>query len=331
MHAADPRLVRAARRGHRGLRGGSTARRSRCCTAGDAGHDGQPGDPDRGDTTRSPTCSSASTTRSCRARSRRTSSSRTAAPSAGDRARRRCSWTPSDRVTPDRRRRRLPQHRPSPRSRSAACPCPTHSRTSLDPALAGHARRRGPGAPPRPASRSCSPRWRPSARTPRRAGRPSGAPCAPTASQVASGWEEAYYGRFSGGSGRGRPAHRRLVRVEPRGGGRLRRRPRAPRSRRPRAHRRGLLPPGRVRRRAARARASPSCAGAFIDFLLSPETQAELPMAMFVLPGARGRRRCPRRSRGTRSSPAAPLRLDPAVIDANRERWIDEWTDIVLR
>ena len=29
--------------------------------------------------------------------------------------------------------------------------------------------------------------------------------------------------------------------------------------------------------------------------------------------------------------PAAPLSLDPDVIDAGREDWISEWTDIVLR
>jgi thiamine transport system substrate-binding protein len=29
--------------------------------------------------------------------------------------------------------------------------------------------------------------------------------------------------------------------------------------------------------------------------------------------------------------PTAPVTLDPAVIDADREAWIDEWTDIVLR
>jgi len=29
--------------------------------------------------------------------------------------------------------------------------------------------------------------------------------------------------------------------------------------------------------------------------------------------------------------PTAPLSLDPAVIDAHREDWISEWTDIVLR
>ena len=29
--------------------------------------------------------------------------------------------------------------------------------------------------------------------------------------------------------------------------------------------------------------------------------------------------------------PSDPLTLEPATIDANREAWIDEWTDLVLR
>jgi len=29
--------------------------------------------------------------------------------------------------------------------------------------------------------------------------------------------------------------------------------------------------------------------------------------------------------------PASPASLEPALIDANREAWISEWTDIVLR
>jgi ABC-type thiamine transport system substrate-binding protein len=29
--------------------------------------------------------------------------------------------------------------------------------------------------------------------------------------------------------------------------------------------------------------------------------------------------------------PEHPLDLPPAEIDANRERWVDEWTNVVLR
>ena len=29
--------------------------------------------------------------------------------------------------------------------------------------------------------------------------------------------------------------------------------------------------------------------------------------------------------------PESPLELPPEEIEANRERWVDEWTDIVIR
>jgi thiamine transport system substrate-binding protein len=30
-------------------------------------------------------------------------------------------------------------------------------------------------------------------------------------------------------------------------------------------------------------------------------------------------------------APATPTTMDPATIGANRDRWIEEWTDTVLR
>lgn len=74
----------------------------------------------------------------------------------------------------------------------------------------------------------------------------------------------------------------------------------------------------------------PELAGALIDFLLSPEVQAELPFAMFVYP-ARSDVGLPEAFQQHALVPADPASLDPALIDANREAWISEWTDIVLR
>ena len=51
---------------------------------------------------------------------------------------------------------------------------------------------------------------------------------------------------------------------------------------------------------------------------------------MFVLPVREGRL-CPRRSAGTPSRRAKPLELPAAEIGRNRDRWIDEWTQAVLR
>ena len=74
----------------------------------------------------------------------------------------------------------------------------------------------------------------------------------------------------------------------------------------------------------------PELAGALIDHLLSPEVQAEFPMAMFVYP-ARSDVALPEAFVQHALVPADAASLDPAVIDAGREAWISEWTDIVLR
>ena len=74
----------------------------------------------------------------------------------------------------------------------------------------------------------------------------------------------------------------------------------------------------------------PELAGALIDHLLAPEVQAEFPLAMFVYP-ARSDVALPEVFERHALVPAEPLSLDPAAIDAGREAWISEWTDIVLR
>jgi len=67
-----------------------------------------------------------------------------------------------------------------------------------------------------------------------------------------------------------------------------------------------------------------------VDFMLSPRFQAEMPLTMFVLPTRNGvalpavfRRFAPQIRR--------PLALSPAAIGTNRDRWVKEWTRIVIR
>ena len=62
----------------------------------------------------------------------------------------------------------------------------------------------------------------------------------------------------------------------------------------------------------------PELAGALIDHLLSPEVQAELPLAMFVYP-ARSDVALPEVFERHAATPIAPLSLDPEVIAAGRE------------
>jgi thiamine transport system substrate-binding protein len=67
-----------------------------------------------------------------------------------------------------------------------------------------------------------------------------------------------------------------------------------------------------------------------IDFMLSERFQAAVPDSMFVLPVREGTP-IPDAFRRYAVAPARPLELPAAVIGRNRDRWIDEWTQTVLR
>ena len=71
-------------------------------------------------------------------------------------------------------------------------------------------------------------------------------------------------------------------------------------------------------------------ARALIDFMLSERFQAALPESMFVLPVRNGTP-LPAAFRRYAVSPAEPLELPAAEIGRNRDRWIEEWTRVVLR
>ncbi|HEX5582862.1 MAG TPA: thiamine ABC transporter substrate-binding protein [Gaiella sp.] len=67
-----------------------------------------------------------------------------------------------------------------------------------------------------------------------------------------------------------------------------------------------------------------------IDFMLSPRFQADVPGSMFVYPVRAG---VPLPETFVRSAlvPKDPLSVPPDEIDANRDRWLAAWTDIVVR
>jgi thiamine transport system substrate-binding protein len=145
---------------------------------------------------------------------------------------------------------------------------------------------------------------------------------------VAAGWEEAYYGRFSGGSGEGErpivvsyatsPVAEVVFGPDPEAGT-------APTS---------VVTDGCIRQveyaAVLRGTAVPELARAVVDHLLSPEVQAAIPLSMFVYP-VRDDVALPDAFLRHGVAPPEPLRVDPAVVDRERERWIGEWTDIVLR
>jgi thiamine transport system substrate-binding protein len=71
-------------------------------------------------------------------------------------------------------------------------------------------------------------------------------------------------------------------------------------------------------------------ATALVDFMLSKEFQADVPLQMFVFP-ARDDVALPEVFRRFADIPPHPASMSPATIGRNRERWINEWTDTVLR
>lgn len=73
-----------------------------------------------------------------------------------------------------------------------------------------------------------------------------------------------------------------------------------------------------------------AAAESLVDFLLSETFQADIPLNMFVFP-ANADAELPAVFTDNAVHVENPLILDPAEIEANRSRWTDEWTEIVLR
>ncbi len=67
-----------------------------------------------------------------------------------------------------------------------------------------------------------------------------------------------------------------------------------------------------------------------IDFMLSKRFQEDVPLSMFVFPVVRDAALPPEFERFA-VVPSSPLELPPAEIEANRDRWVGEWTDLVIR
>jgi thiamine transport system substrate-binding protein len=68
----------------------------------------------------------------------------------------------------------------------------------------------------------------------------------------------------------------------------------------------------------------------FVDFMLSERFQEDMPLQMFVFP-VNSDATLPDEFIQYAQIPEQPAELDPAEIAANREYWITEWTETVLR
>jgi thiamine transport system substrate-binding protein len=73
----------------------------------------------------------------------------------------------------------------------------------------------------------------------------------------------------------------------------------------------------------------PSAARRVVEVLAGEEFQASVPLGMFVEP-ARDDVELPEVFVKFAQRPDVPTELDPATITQNRERWIAEWTELVL-
>lgn len=72
----------------------------------------------------------------------------------------------------------------------------------------------------------------------------------------------------------------------------------------------------------------PDAAGELIDFMLSTEFQETIPLTWFVFPANSTADLPPEFVKHT-TLPAEPAQLDPAVIAANREAWINQWVALM--
>lgn len=142
---------------------------------------------------------------------------------------------------------------------------------------------------------------------------------------IVSGWEEAYYGSFSGGSGEGdRPlvvsyatspvAEVLFANPQP---------IEAPT---------GVMTDGCFRQiefaGVLTGAAQPELAKRFVDFMLMPGFQADIPLNMFVFPAVPTTYLEPVFSDFAQRV-SDPLTLPPETIAADRERWLNEWQAVV--
>jgi thiamine transport system substrate-binding protein len=68
----------------------------------------------------------------------------------------------------------------------------------------------------------------------------------------------------------------------------------------------------------------------FVDFMLQPEFQADVPLQMFVYP-ASPEAALPEVFTQFAEVPAQPVELSAEAIESGREAWLEEWTEIMLR
>ncbi len=142
---------------------------------------------------------------------------------------------------------------------------------------------------------------------------------------VNSGWEEAYYGSFSGGAGEGdRPLvvsyasspPAEVLFSDPQ----------------PEEAPTGSMDQGCFRQiefvGILQGTEHEAAARTFVDFMISDELQADIPLNMFVWPAVTDTPLPDVFVEHAALTPD-PVTMDPATIDEHRQEWIETWTDIL--
>lgn len=144
--------------------------------------------------------------------------------------------------------------------------------------------------------------------------------------EVTAGWDQAYYGSFSGGAGEGdRPLvvsyasspPAEVIFTEPR----------------PSTAPTGVITDGCYRQvEFAGLLAGTQHIGEatrLIEFMLSPAFQSTIPLTWFVYPAVTDVTLPPEFVEFS-EVPPSPITMDSRLIEANRKRWIEEWTAVVI-
>lgn len=145
---------------------------------------------------------------------------------------------------------------------------------------------------------------------------------------ITNGWEDAYYGYFSAPSGGERPLvvsyasspAAEFIYADP------------PVAESPTA---SVVGPGTCFRQIEfvgilKGTDQPELAEALVDFMLSQPFQEDIPLNMFVFP-ANENAALPQTFVDWAQVPDEPTAVAPSEIDANRDGWIEAWTEVVLR
>lgn len=146
---------------------------------------------------------------------------------------------------------------------------------------------------------------------------------------VSEGWEDAYYNQFSGSSGQGPRPLVVSYATSPAAevffsDGALNEPPTG-----------NLLPPGGSFRQIEfvgilKGTQQRDLAERFVDFMLQPTFQNDIPLQMFVYPVS-PEAEIPELFVQFAEAPEEAASVPPEQIEQNREAWIEEWTSIVLR